>query len=320
MEGLANDDPSSALFTHVPMWVQFRKIPFYLLTKKLAHDLGNCLGPVMKIDNDARGSINDKFIRARVQLPLYRALRSELILADEITAEEVAVQVRYERLPNFCLFCGFIGHMEARCDKPTTDRKVRYSLNLRVRPVYFEDPRCWILPDEMGQSSPKSLSSRPWRAPIPANQHHAVTVEQVVEEVARLSVDQEGKGENSQNDIPEEDENMAADTQTTDLNKTKKRKGWKRKAREEPGNQSISSNNNEGLNIAGTLGTESVQAREETHDVDVEMEPVTKKATAGAKLKDSEKDTDGTDWEVAATGPGATGKLSGATESARQEP
>ena len=35
VEGLANgDDPSSALFTHVPMWVQFRKIPFYLLTKK----------------------------------------------------------------------------------------------------------------------------------------------------------------------------------------------------------------------------------------------------------------------------------------------
>ena len=105
MEGLANgDDPSSALFTHVPMWVQFRKIPFYLLTKKLARDLGNCMGSVMKIDDEARGSINDKFIRARVQLPLYRALRSELFLADEITGEEVAVQIRYERLPNFCLF------------------------------------------------------------------------------------------------------------------------------------------------------------------------------------------------------------------------
>jgi len=92
VEGLANgDDPSSALFTHVPMWVQFRKIPFYLLTKKLARDLGNCMGSVMKIDDEARGSINDKFIRARVQLPLYRAVRSELFLADEITGEEVAV-------------------------------------------------------------------------------------------------------------------------------------------------------------------------------------------------------------------------------------
>jgi len=62
------------------------------------------MGSIMKIDDEARGSINDKFIRARVQLPLYRAVRSELFLADEITGEEVAVQIRYERLPNFCLF------------------------------------------------------------------------------------------------------------------------------------------------------------------------------------------------------------------------
>jgi len=42
VEGLAaGADPSSALFTHVPMWVQFRNISFYLLTKKLAHDLGD---------------------------------------------------------------------------------------------------------------------------------------------------------------------------------------------------------------------------------------------------------------------------------------
>ena len=41
---------------------------------------------------------------------------------------------------------------------------------------------------------------------------------------------------------------------------------------------------------------------------------------AGNSLKDSGKKTKGTDKEVAATGPGATGKLLGTTESARQEP
>ncbi|RLN05388.1 hypothetical protein C2845_PM13G21810 [Panicum miliaceum] len=144
LPGLADgDDPSSALFTHVPMWVQFRKIPFYLLTKKLAFDLGECIGSTMSIDDSARGSINDKFVKTKVLLPLYRDLRKELVLADDITGEQVVVQIRYERLPNFCLFSGFIGHMEGRCDVPTIDRRIEYNLNLRVLPVHFEFPHTW---------------------------------------------------------------------------------------------------------------------------------------------------------------------------------
>ena len=92
MEGLAKgDEPSSVLFLHVPMWVQFRKIPFYLLTKKLAFDLGECMGSTLIVDSSARGSISDKFVRTKVKLPLYRPLRKELSLVDEITGEEVLV-------------------------------------------------------------------------------------------------------------------------------------------------------------------------------------------------------------------------------------
>ena len=68
------------------------------------------------------------------------------MLADEITGEEVAVPTRYERLPNFCLFRGFTEHMEARYDMPSTERKISYSMDLRVRPVHFDDPAngpCW---------------------------------------------------------------------------------------------------------------------------------------------------------------------------------
>nr|TKW35460.1 hypothetical protein SEVIR_2G374100v2 [Setaria viridis] len=74
VEGItAGTDPSAALFTNVPMWVQFRNIAFYLLTKKLAHDLGESLGTTMMIDSSARGPINNKFLRTRVQLPLFMA-------------------------------------------------------------------------------------------------------------------------------------------------------------------------------------------------------------------------------------------------------
>ncbi|KAK1642933.1 hypothetical protein QYE76_060738 [Lolium multiflorum] len=182
-------DPALVPFTHVPMWVQFRNIPFYLLTKSLAWELGWKIGTTLMIDNDSRGNIADKFLRARIQLPLYTALRNKIILEDEVTGEEVKVQICYERLPNFCLFCGYIGHMEARCDLPVADRKVKFSMDMRVQPVHFEYPQSWLLPDGMGQAHAQLLPAAPWRAskPTPAANHQAI-ITQVADEVAKLDV------------------------------------------------------------------------------------------------------------------------------------
>nr|XP_020182831.1 uncharacterized protein LOC109768507 [Aegilops tauschii subsp. strangulata] len=193
----AGADPTSAVFSHMPMWVQFRDIPFYLLTKELARSLGEQVGKLVMIDQHSRGNICEKFLRARVQLPLYSALLKEITLEDEITGEEVPVSLRYERLPNFCLFCGFIGHMEARCDLPENEKKLRYPKDISVRAVHFDDPRAWFLPDKMGKPKIGQAASSPWRAPMPssnsavhcpAKSAESKAVEQVSEVVARLTV------------------------------------------------------------------------------------------------------------------------------------
>jgi hypothetical protein len=109
------EDPDMVQFNSVPIWAQFRKIPFYLLTKALASDLGTQIGSLICIDNYARGDICDKLIRARVHLPIDQALRRWIPLYDELTDEEVVVNVHYERLPTFCFTCGFIGHKDTEC-------------------------------------------------------------------------------------------------------------------------------------------------------------------------------------------------------------
>jgi hypothetical protein len=182
-------DPTSVLFTHIPMWVQFRDIPFYLLAKSLAWALGEEVGTTVMIDNNSRGSMADKFLRVRVQLPLYAALRKYITLEDEITGEKVKVQIVYERLPNFCLFCGYIGHMEARCDLPVDARKVNFSLDMRVQPVHFADSRAWFLPEAMGMAQAQPVPGAPWRAPKPTPAiTQEGTIEQVADEVAKLHV------------------------------------------------------------------------------------------------------------------------------------
>jgi hypothetical protein len=67
------------------MWVQFRNIPFYLITKKMSPDLEESIGSTMKIHNNTRGCINNRFITTRVQLPLFMPLQREIMLVDEIT-------------------------------------------------------------------------------------------------------------------------------------------------------------------------------------------------------------------------------------------
>jgi hypothetical protein len=44
--------PSLIQFSTVPIWVQFHKIPFYLLSKDLAKQLGEKVGDVLLVDGD----------------------------------------------------------------------------------------------------------------------------------------------------------------------------------------------------------------------------------------------------------------------------
>jgi hypothetical protein len=123
---------------------------------------------------------------------LYTALQKWLILEDEITGEEVKVQLRYERLPNFCLFCGFIGHMEARCDLHPTARKLNFSQDLRVPAVHFDDPRAWFLAEDMGRprNQGRLEASNLWRATAPtaSSPDQNIVVATVADDVAKLSM------------------------------------------------------------------------------------------------------------------------------------
>jgi hypothetical protein len=135
-------DPAEVEFSYILMLVQFRSIPFHLLMKDLGEALGRRLGKLLWVDANAHGDINDKFIRARVPLPLQRTLHRNIKVEDTITDESVTSIIRYERLPNFCLYCGFIGHMEQNCNFPARQQQIRFSVELRVPPVIPEDPCC----------------------------------------------------------------------------------------------------------------------------------------------------------------------------------
>jgi hypothetical protein len=158
------EDPETAQFEAVPIWVQYKRIPFYLLTKKLARDLAARTGEYICIDNNARGDLNDKILRARVWMPIGRPLLRGIPIEDEFTDEEVMVSLRYERLPNFCLFCGLVGHSKQNCDRPEMPKPIRYKPTLCAPPTSCHDLRSWPLPEKLGERRRTPNYSLPWRS------------------------------------------------------------------------------------------------------------------------------------------------------------
>jgi hypothetical protein len=203
------EDPATLTFTSVPIWAQFKDIPFYLLSKKLARDLGKKIGSYITIDNNSRGDICDKFLRARVRIDINQPLLRWTPLLDGITGEEVIVHIFYERLPRFCFSCGIIGHGEERCILPMELRSGGYGRELGVPPTHVEDPRRWFLPETTEQERRQLVPTLPWNQPasptpskIDNNTRQQAIIAYVAREVGKLSVeDPLTKGDN---DSPKE--------------------------------------------------------------------------------------------------------------------
>jgi hypothetical protein len=190
------EDPEMTQFDAVPIWVQYKGVPFYLLSKTLASDLGRRTGEYICIDNDARDDICDKILRARVWLPLARPLRPTIMVEDELSEDEVDVSLRYERLPNSCLFRGIIRHNKQDCNEPEFPKKSRYSASIGVQPTSYHDLRRWPIPERIGEIKKFPSMALTWRSERGAEEketgkHEArniATVSHVAMRVQQLTV------------------------------------------------------------------------------------------------------------------------------------
>jgi hypothetical protein len=98
----------------IPIWTRIQGVPEGLMKKKeLAEKVARKVGepPISVIVNE--GKINpSKFLRARVHLDIYKPLVRFVPIN---LKERKKYPVQYERIPDFCKFCGLIGHDVKEC-------------------------------------------------------------------------------------------------------------------------------------------------------------------------------------------------------------
>uniref|UniRef100_A0A803MPB9 CCHC-type domain-containing protein n=1 Tax=Chenopodium quinoa TaxID=63459 RepID=A0A803MPB9_CHEQI len=115
--GEASDSvkPSDIQLFYLPMWVRVYNLPLKgRLNANNIEKIGDKLGMFVKLDHEARVGI-DKSIRIRVLVDVRKPLAKHVKLKLREGIEEF-FEVKYEKSPLFCYFCGRIGHGLKDCE------------------------------------------------------------------------------------------------------------------------------------------------------------------------------------------------------------
>jgi hypothetical protein len=151
---LENTRPSETILNTVPIWVHVYDLPWNRQKKNTAMLIGNKLGKYLEADLNADGYSPYDFLHVRVDIPIDRRLRPSITTQVKGSTETNTFLLRYERVPYFCFWCGFIGHDDTDCEKrrigvPSLD----YDTRLRCSPVRkFEKRQSYAAPKQHPQA------------------------------------------------------------------------------------------------------------------------------------------------------------------------
>ncbi|KAF8377686.1 hypothetical protein HHK36_031070 [Tetracentron sinense] len=102
-------------FSRSPFWVQFHGIPVAKMTYTTGNQLGSYIGEVLDVDLSKAGLTQGRFVRVRVLIQLDKPLRPWIMMKRVYPLPDLKIELKFEKVPSFCFFCGRIGHEEKCC-------------------------------------------------------------------------------------------------------------------------------------------------------------------------------------------------------------
>ena len=112
-----NQLPREVDFSTTFFWAQAHNLPLEYLTKENAEIIGNGMGKYIEVDlSGTESSKGGNFLRFKVEIKSSAPLLKGFWL-ERTQLSDLWVQLKYERLPDFCYLCGRLGHMKKECTK-----------------------------------------------------------------------------------------------------------------------------------------------------------------------------------------------------------
>ncbi|KAL4360441.1 hypothetical protein GQ457_04G024630 [Hibiscus cannabinus] len=149
-------------FTKMIIWVRILRIPIGLMSESLGRSLGACIGSVVGTDTRIIDGNMVEFLRVRISIDVTKPLRRCVALSGYGSKPRLW-PLQYEKLPNFCHWCGFIGHLVADCPRQPYDPLIKFQygdwlqVNMKARrDVPVQQKGCIRFHEEAGSSNSHS--------------------------------------------------------------------------------------------------------------------------------------------------------------------
>ena len=102
-------------FDRVTFWVQIHNVPEKSLNHETGEAIGKMIGSVIQVADIEDDGAGGEFLRVRVAVDITKPLPRCCKL--RAAGKHLGwVGIRYERLPNFCYWCGRVSHSERDCE------------------------------------------------------------------------------------------------------------------------------------------------------------------------------------------------------------
>lgn len=117
-----DDSITSDSLCEAKFWAHLYNLPVVRRTVEVVRVIGAKLEVVLQVEDERSW---DKCIRFRVTISVDRPLQRGLFVIDG-EGRRTWVYVRYERLPEFCYWCGFLGQTENDCSASDGEGEVTH--------------------------------------------------------------------------------------------------------------------------------------------------------------------------------------------------
>ena len=123
-----NFKPTKASCNLVAVWIRLPELPFEYYELAVLKEIGNAIGPVLRIDSNTASEVRGRYARICVQIDLCKPLINQILL------EGLVQEIQYKGVRSLCFSCRHVGHRKDGCPHtikgPTLDgHEARESLN-----------------------------------------------------------------------------------------------------------------------------------------------------------------------------------------------
>ncbi|KAL5745637.1 hypothetical protein ACOSP7_026783 [Xanthoceras sorbifolium] len=105
---------SQLRFQFSEFWIHIYTIPLACMNYKVARLIAEEVGTIVDFPMDSK-DLWGKFMRIKVRIDITKPLKRGIRMRLENFDTMITALIKYERLPDFCYGCGFIGHSVKEC-------------------------------------------------------------------------------------------------------------------------------------------------------------------------------------------------------------